>query len=83
MRVLSTKPNGDHSEETLRPTYEDAFTLEYRGLYAAIVDGKPVKTGPLDGMSFVGRVRCTCPLLATNPEAREDLVLFKMIMEAL
>ncbi|WOO82118.1 Inositol 2-dehydrogenase [Vanrija pseudolonga] len=61
--VLSTKDNGDFSEETLRPTYEDAFTLEYRELYAAIVDGAPVKTGPAD--------------------SRDDLVIFKMVMDAL
>ncbi|KAL1412609.1 hypothetical protein Q8F55_000356 [Vanrija albida] len=61
--VLSTKPNGDFSEEVLRPTYEDAFTLEYRQLYAAVVHGAPVKTSPLD--------------------SRDDLVIFKMIMDAL
>lgn len=55
--------NGDHVEETIRPTYEDAFTLEYRALYDAIVKGTPVKTSPED--------------------AREDLVIFKMIMDAI
>lgn len=34
--ILSRKPNGDHSEEVLRPTYEDAYTLEYRALYDAL-----------------------------------------------
>ncbi|BEJ14620.1 hypothetical protein CspHIS471_0403870 [Cutaneotrichosporon sp. HIS471] len=55
--------DGDHVEETIRPTYEDAFTLEYRALYDAIVKGTPVKTSPED--------------------AREDLVIFKMIMDAI
>ncbi len=55
--------DGDHVEEVIRPTYEDAFTLEYRALYDAITKGAPVKTGPED--------------------AREDLVIFKMVMDAI
>ncbi|BEI83709.1 hypothetical protein CcaverHIS002_0403130 [Cutaneotrichosporon cavernicola] len=55
--------DGDHVEETIRPTYEDAFTLEYRAFYDAIVKGTPVKTSPED--------------------AREDVVIFKMIMDAI
>lgn len=51
--ILSTKENGDFSEETLRPTYEDAFTLEYKQLYGAVVDDSPVKTTPEDGKSFL------------------------------
>lgn len=50
--ILSSKPNGDHSEEIIRPTYEDAFILEYRALYDAIVRGKPVKTTPGDGERY-------------------------------
>jgi hypothetical protein len=49
--MTSSKPNGDHSTETIRPTYEDAYTLEYRELYDAIVHGAEVKTGPMDGES--------------------------------
>ncbi|CAK9787084.1 NAD(P)-binding protein [Cutaneotrichosporon oleaginosum] len=55
--------NGDHVEETIRPTYEDAFTLEYKALYDAITTGKHVKTNPED--------------------ACEDLVIFKMVMDAI
>lgn len=47
--ILSSKPDGSASEEGIRPTYEDTYTAEYRSLYAAIVDGAEVKTGPLDG----------------------------------
>lgn len=46
--INRTKRNGDHVEEHIRPTYEDAFTLEYKQLYAAIVHGKPHKTTPAD-----------------------------------
>lgn len=47
--VLSSKSNGDFSEELIRPTYEDAYTLEYRDFYSAIVDGAEVKTTAVDG----------------------------------
>lgn len=47
--ILSSKPNGDHSEEAIRPTYEDAYTLEYKAMYAAITEGAPVKTTAADG----------------------------------
>jgi hypothetical protein len=46
--VVSRKPNGDHWEELIRPTYEDAYTLEYKALYDAIVYGGPVKNAPMD-----------------------------------
>jgi hypothetical protein len=46
--VVERKPNGDHSEELIRPTYEDAYTLEYKALYDAIVNGAEVRNGPLD-----------------------------------
>lgn len=46
--MQGTSPNGDYSEQVLRPTFEDAFTLEYKALHDAIVNGTPVKTSPLD-----------------------------------
>jgi hypothetical protein len=46
--VVERKANGDHSEELIRPTYEDAYTLEYKALYNAIVNGTEVRNGPLD-----------------------------------
>lgn len=49
--ILSTHENGDFSEEFIRPTYEDAYTLEYKALHTAITKGGEVKTGPLDGES--------------------------------
>lgn len=51
--IQSRRENGDFVEETIRPTYEDAFMLEYKQLYAAVVEGKPVKTTPTDG-----KLRC-------------------------
>ncbi|GFZ46472.1 hypothetical protein JCM24511_04719 [Saitozyma sp. JCM 24511] len=61
--ILSSKPNGDHSEEVIRPTYEDAYTLEYKAMYAAITEGTPVKT--------------------TAADAKQDLEIFTMIMDAM
>jgi predicted dehydrogenase len=42
--IQSNKPNGDFSEETIRPTYEDTYTAEYEALYEAIVHGAEMKT---------------------------------------
>ena len=61
--IQSNLPNGDFSEEIIRPTYVDPYTLEFQELYKAIVDGKEYNTTPLD--------------------AKEDLVINKMIMDAL
>lgn len=74
--ILSSKPNGDHCEEIIRPTYEDAFMLEYRALYDAVVHRKPVKTTPEDGECHNGERR-------VDATAREDLVIFKMILDAI
>lgn len=46
--MLRSDENGDHVEEVVRPTYEDAFTAEYRALHAAITEGAEVKTSALD-----------------------------------
>ena len=40
--------NGDFSEEIIRPTYVDPYTLELPLLYDSIVNGKDYKTKPLD-----------------------------------
>ena len=47
--ITSSSPQGDHSVETIRPSYEDAYTLEYMALYDNIVNGSRVKTDPEDG----------------------------------
>ncbi|WVQ80389.1 hypothetical protein IAT38_002494 [Cryptococcus sp. DSM 104549] len=41
-------PNGDFSEQVIRPTYVDPYTLELPLIYDAIVHGKDYKTRPLD-----------------------------------
>jgi hypothetical protein len=51
MKVQSRRPNGDYSEEIIRPTYPDYNTLDFEELYQAIVEGSPVKTTPADGES--------------------------------
>lgn len=41
-------PNGDFSEQVIRPTYVDPYTLELDLIYDAVVNGKDYKTTPLD-----------------------------------
>ncbi|WWD09095.1 hypothetical protein V865_007215 [Kwoniella europaea PYCC6329] len=41
-------PSGDFSEQVIRPTYVDPYTLELPLIYDAIVNGKDYKTKPLD-----------------------------------
>ena len=40
--------DGTFKETTVRKTYEDAYTLEMKELFAVITEGKPIKTTPLD-----------------------------------
>nr|XP_019049572.1 hypothetical protein I302_03361 [Kwoniella bestiolae CBS 10118]OCF28502.1 hypothetical protein I302_03361 [Kwoniella bestiolae CBS 10118] len=47
-KVVGKRDNGDHYEELIRPSYEDAYTLEYKALHDAIVKGEKVKTDALD-----------------------------------
>lgn len=51
-----------YQERTLRPTYEDSYTVEFREWYKCMREGKPVKT--------------------TIADARQDLDIFKMLMQA-
>ena len=44
----SRLPSGEYSSQTIRPTYEDPYTLEFRELYACIVEGKEVRTSVVD-----------------------------------
>lgn len=41
-------PNGDFSEQVIRPTYVDPYTIELDLIYDAVVNGKDYKTTPLD-----------------------------------
>ena len=47
--VKSSNSRGEHVVQTIRPTYEDAYTLEYKALYDNIINGSKVKTDPMDG----------------------------------
>lgn len=49
--ILSSNERGDHSEEIIRPTYEDPYTLEYKQWYEVLQGKKEAKTTPADGMS--------------------------------
>jgi hypothetical protein len=40
--------SGEYSSQTIRPTYEDPYTLEFRELYACIVEGKEARTSVVD-----------------------------------
>ena len=41
-------PDGSHSEQIIRPTYIDPYTLELFELYEAVANGKDYKTKPSD-----------------------------------
>lgn len=47
--ILSTNERGDHSEEIVRPTYEDAYTLEYQAWHEVLRGVSPAKTTASDG----------------------------------
>jgi hypothetical protein len=47
--ILSTKEQGDHSVEVIRPTFEDPYTLEFKAWYAALNSGESIKTSAKDG----------------------------------
>ncbi|ORX35856.1 hypothetical protein BD324DRAFT_591908 [Kockovaella imperatae] len=44
---------GGYSEETIRPTFVDPYTLERNELYDAVVNGKDYKTKPLDAKNDI------------------------------
>ena len=48
MHIRERLTDGSFRESTIRKTYEDAYTLEMKELYAVVVDGKPVKTTAAD-----------------------------------
>jgi len=64
VRELSEGPNGEQGfqERTIRATYEDTYTLEFKEWYGCIVEGRKPKTGIED--------------------ARQDVELFKMLMQS-
>ncbi|TYJ54255.1 hypothetical protein B9479_005100 [Cryptococcus floricola] len=48
LTIQKQLPNGDFSEQIIRPTYEDPYTLELDLIYEAVVHGVDYKTTPLD-----------------------------------
>ena len=61
LHVCSGK-NGEYTETTIRKTYEDTYTIEFKELHRLATTLEPVKT--------------------TAEDARKDLEIFQMIMEA-
>jgi len=51
MTVLSSTEEGDHSEQIVRPTYQDAYTLEYKAWYDTLQNNQVPKTSASDGES--------------------------------
>ena len=49
--ILGNNDRGDHSEEIIRPTYEDAYTLEYKEWFEVVQGIKKAKTTAADGRS--------------------------------
>ncbi|WWD22402.1 hypothetical protein CI109_106893 [Kwoniella shandongensis] len=48
LTIQKQLPSGDFSEQVIRPTYVDPYTLELPLIYDAIVNGTEYKTTPLD-----------------------------------
>lgn len=48
MHVREKLEDGSFRESVVRKTYEDAYTLEMKELYAFVVEGKPAKTTSQD-----------------------------------
>ncbi|GAA6041310.1 hypothetical protein JCM8097_001332 [Rhodosporidiobolus ruineniae] len=48
IEIKEQDAQGHYTERTIRPTYKDAYTIELEYLHDAIVNQKPVKTGPKD-----------------------------------
>lgn len=46
--VIGETVDGAYVERVVRPTYEDAYTIEYNAFYDAIRHGKPSKTNAED-----------------------------------
>jgi len=46
--IQSRLPSGEYSSQTIRPTFEDPYTLEFRELYDCIVGGKDFRTSVVD-----------------------------------
>jgi len=42
--TIQSNQDGGLSTQTLRPTFEDPYTLEFRELYECITSGKEVRT---------------------------------------
>ncbi|GAA5954600.1 hypothetical protein JCM8115_004638 [Rhodotorula mucilaginosa] len=48
LQIKERDAEGNYTERVVRPTYEDAYTLQWKSLYSSVVEGKPVKTTPQD-----------------------------------
>jgi hypothetical protein len=48
MIVKESAPNGAYSEQVIRRTYEDPFSLELKAVYDWITGGKATKTTAMD-----------------------------------
>ena len=48
MTIKESLPDGSYKEAVTRRTYEDPFTLQWKEVYAWLVDGKSPKTTPSD-----------------------------------
>ena len=53
MEIKELGSDGAYIQRVVRRTYEDPYTLEMKELYAAVVDGKPVKTTAEDARKEV------------------------------
>ncbi|OWZ30204.1 hypothetical protein C356_05929 [Cryptococcus neoformans c45] len=72
--ILSRHPNGDFSQETIRPTYEDYYTLQFKEMYRCLVDGAAIKTTVLDSREDIALTGDILQVLAQGFQKRQQHV---------
>ncbi|KAH7075303.1 hypothetical protein BKA63DRAFT_295189 [Paraphoma chrysanthemicola] len=68
MTTLSRHPNGDFSEETIRPTYEDYYTLMFKELHRCLSGDAEVKTTVLDSREEISMLSDILKVMADGYE---------------
>ncbi|XAO24836.1 hypothetical protein I312_103647 [Cryptococcus bacillisporus CA1280] len=72
--ILSRHPDGDFSQETIRPTYEDYYTLQFKEMYRCLVDGAAIKTTVLDSREDIALTGDILQVLAQGFQKRQQHV---------
>ncbi|KAJ5378893.1 NAD(P)-binding protein [Penicillium cosmopolitanum] len=71
--TLSRHPNGDFSEETIRPTYEDYYTLMFKELHRCLSGDAEIKTTVLDSREEISMLSDILKVLAEGFEKSQEI----------